>query len=99
MPIRGETMRSPNRKSEAQSLQACPARLAGGRAEQSGNRPSHTEVHHAMLLLIVTAIVAALSVQASSQSLGSSGDSSATAGTTARGELNPAYVRPAERTK
>jgi hypothetical protein len=57
------------------------------------------EVHYAMLLLLITAIFAAMSVEARSQSFSSWGDSSTTAGITARGELNLTYVRPPQRTK
>jgi hypothetical protein len=87
------------RKSELQALQATPARLAGARAVESGKRLLRLGVHHAMPLLMVTAIVTALSVQASSQSLVFVANPSTTEGVTARGELNPAYVRPAQHTK
>ncbi len=83
----------------SQVLPACLARLAGRRADQSGKRPSRVDVHLAMLLLLVSAIVAALSAQASSQSLTFEGDSSTTGGITARGVLNPTYVRPIQSTK
>jgi len=55
------------------------------------------EVHHAMLLLLVTATVAVMSVEARSQSLSTLGDLAATAASTAPAKLDLTYVRPTER--
>ena len=52
-----------------------------------------------LLLFLAAVVVAAISVQARSQSPTSVQDSPATPGTTARGELNPTYVQPTDRTK
>ena len=66
-------------------------------------RPSKwiADIQRAILLLLVTAVLAASPVQARSQSLTSSGDSSTTSGVTpsATGALDLTYARPSERTK
>jgi hypothetical protein len=60
-----------------------------------------TKIHRAILLVLVTAALAATPVLARSQSLLSSGDPSAISGITpsATGRLDLTYVRPTERTK
>ena len=92
-------MRSSKWISESHFSLACRAGLAGRRVGQSGKKPAGTRVHWAMLLVLVTAALAAMPVLARSQSLLSSGDPSATSGITAPGKLDLTYVRPTERTK
>lgn len=92
-------MRSSKRGSESQCLLAWRTGLAAGRADQSRNKPAGMKGHRAMLLVVVTAVMAALSVQARSQSLSSSGDYSTTTGIKAPADLDLTYVRPTERTK
>jgi hypothetical protein len=100
MPIRVETMRSSKRIPESHFLLGFLAGLAGGRADdQSGKGSPSLKVHPAMLLMLVIAVMAAAPVQARSQSLDSSGGSSATAGITAPGKLDLTYLQPTERMK
>jgi hypothetical protein len=99
MPIRGDAMKSSERESESQSLLACQTGLAGWRANQSRNKPAGMKGHGAMLLVVVTAVMAAQSVQARSQSLSSSGDYPTTAGIKPPEDLDLTYVRPTEGTK
>jgi hypothetical protein len=101
MPIKGGTMRSSKWIAESHFLLVCRAGLAGRRAGHSGKTPLGTKIHQAMLLVLVTAALAAMPLQSRSQSLHSSGDLSATSGVTpsATGTLDLTYVRPTERTK
>lgn len=92
-------MRSRTRKAKSKFLRASPAQPAGNRADRSGRRPLGMEVHHAMLLLLIAATVAVVSVEARSQSLSTLGDPSATTAVTAPAKLDLAYARPTERTK
>lgn len=92
-------MKSSERESESQSLLACQTGLAGWRANQSRNKPAGMKGHGAMLLVVVTAVMAAQSVQARSQSLSSSGDYPTTAGIKPPEDLDLTYVRPTEGTK
>jgi hypothetical protein len=99
MPIEGETMRSSKWIAESHFLLACRAGLAERRVGQSGKKPAGTKVHRAMLLVLITAALAAMPVLARSQFLLSSGEPSAISGITAPGRLNLTYVRLTERTK
>lgn len=93
-------MRPPEWIPESQFLLAYQAGLAERRADQSDKRSPGRKAHRTPLLVLVTAIMmAALSVQARSQSLDSSGDSSALTGITAPEKLHPAYLRPTQKTK
>ena len=92
-------MRSFKWISESRFLLACRAGLAGRRFGHSGKKPAGMKVHRAMLLVLVTAALAAMPVLARSQSLLSSGDPSATSGITAPRKLDLTYVRPTERAK
>ena len=92
-------MKSSKCISESQFMLVYQTDLAGRRADQSEKRPPGRKAHRALLLALATAALAALSLQARSQSLDSPGDSSATAGITAPGELDLTYVRPTQRTK
>ena len=92
-------MRSSRWIAESHFLLACRAGLARRRVGQSGKEPAGTKIHRAMLLVLVTAALAAMPVPARSQSLLSSGDPSATSGITAPVKLDLTYVRPTERTK
>ena len=93
-------MRSSRWIAESHFLLACRAGLAGRRVGQSGKNPAGTKIHRAMLLVLVTAALAAMPVLARSQSLLSSGDPSATSGITSlTKKLDLTYVRPTERTK
>jgi len=86
--------------SESHFSMAGRAGKAGWPIGQSGNKLDGRKVHRAMLLLFVTAALAAMPVLArSQQSLLSSGDPSATSGITTPGILDLTYVRPTERTK
>ena len=80
-------------------LVGLPGRSDGKARWPIGQEPAGTKIHRAMLLVLVTAALAAVPVQARSQSLLSSEDPSATAGITAPGKLDLTYVRPTERTK
>ena len=64
-----------------------------------GQKPAGTKMHRAMLLVLVTAALAAMPVLARSQSLLSSADPSATTGITNPARFDLTYVRPTERTK
>jgi hypothetical protein len=99
MPIEGETMRSSKWFAESHFLLACRAGLAERRVGQSGKKPDGTKVHRAMLMVLVTAAVAAMPVLARAQFLLSPGDSSAISGITASETRDLTYVRPTERTK
>ena len=92
-------MRSSKRVSESQFLLACRAGLAGRRAGQSGKKTYGAQVQRAMLLVLVTAALAAMPAPARSQSLLSSGDPSLISGITASGTVDLTYFRPTERTK
>jgi hypothetical protein len=81
---------------------ACQAGPPGNRADRSGKDFAGTIVQRAMLLVLVTATLAAIPVPAGSQalaSLASSEDPPAAAGVTSPETLELTYVRPTERTK
>ena len=84
---------------ESHFLSACRAGLAGRCVGQSGKNPPGTKIHRAMLLVLVTAALAAMPVLARSQFLLSSGDPPSTSSVTAPVKLDLAYIRPTERTK
>jgi len=92
-------MRSCKRISESHFLLACRAGPAVWRADQSLKKPSRTKSRHSIQLVLVTAVIVALSISAKSQLLLSSGDSSAIPGITTQGKIDLTYVRPTERTK
>jgi hypothetical protein len=85
--------------SELLFLLACQAYPARKRNDGSRKKPSGRNSHQAILLVLVTAILAVLSAQVRAQSLSSSEAPSATAEVTARGEFDLTYVRPTQRTK
>jgi hypothetical protein len=99
MPIKGETLRSSKWIAESHFLMACRAGLAGRRVSQSRKKPAAMKIHRAMLLVLITAAVAAMPVLARSQFLISSGEPTAISGITAPGILDLNYVRPTQRTK
>jgi hypothetical protein len=99
MPIEGETKRSSKWISESRFLLAWRAGLAGTRLGHPLKKPARMKAHRALLLILVTAVLAAMPVLAGSQSLLSPGDPSATSGITAPRKLDLTYVRPTERTK
>jgi hypothetical protein len=72
-------------------------------AERQGDRcarePSNAKTRRVMLLVLMTAAIAAVPLQTRSQSLSLNGDSSATAAITGPAGTNLTYVRPTERTK
>ena len=94
-------MKSSRWIAESHFLLSCRAGVARRCVGHSGKNPPGTEIHRAMLLVLVTAALAATPVLARSQSLLSSGDPSATSRITpsAKGTLDLTYVRPTERTK
>ena len=93
-------MRSSKWESKYQIESACQAGLRGRRAGQAGKTPHGRKIHRGMLLALVVAIMAALSVQSRSQASFSFGDPSATTGVTpsGTGTLDLTYVRPSQRT-
>ena len=92
-------MRSSKWISESHFLLACRAGLAGKRVGQSGKKPRRHEDSSGDTPSVGHCGLAAMPVQARSQSLLSSADPSATSGITAPAKLDPTYVRPTERTK
>jgi len=92
-------MRSYKWISEPHFLLACRAGLAGKRGGHSNKTLRSTKIHRAMLLVLVTAALAATPVLARSQSLLSSADPSATTGITNHERFDLTYVRPTERIK
>ena len=84
---------------ESHFLLARRAGLAEQRVGQSGKEPVGAKILRAMLVVLVTAALAAMPVQARSQSLISPEVPSAISGITAPQELDLTYVRPTERTK
>jgi hypothetical protein len=99
MPFEGETMRSSKWIAESHFLLACRAGLAGMRVGHSSKTLRGTETHRAILLVLVTAALAATPVLARSQSLLLSGDPTATTGITNPERFDLTYIRPTERTK
>jgi hypothetical protein len=99
LPTKGETMRSSEWISESHFLLAFRAGPTERRVGQSGREPGGTKVQRAMLLVLVTAALAAMPLPARSQSLLFPGDSSEVSGITAPVKLDLTYVRPTERTK
>jgi len=99
MPVEGETMRSSKWVSESHFLLACRAGPTERRVGQLGREPAGTKVHRAMLLVLVTAALAAMPLPARSQSLLSPEDSSAVSTIAAPAKLELTYVRPTEGTK
>jgi hypothetical protein len=92
-------MRSSERIAESHFLLDCWAGLAGMRRGRSGKNLPGAEIHRAILLVFVTATLTATPVLARSQSVLSSGDLSATSGTTISARFDLTYIRPTERTK
>jgi hypothetical protein len=94
-------MRSSKRIAKSHFLLACRAGLTGMRVSQWGKKPANANICRAMLLVLVTAVLAAMPAPARSQSLLSSGDPAVSSGVTpsATGKLDLTYVRPTERTK
>jgi hypothetical protein len=92
-------MRASKWISESHFLLACQEGLAGRRSDQSGKSPASKKVRGAMLLVLVTAVLGAMPLLVSSQTLVSSEDPSVTTGIANRGRLDLTYVRPTERTK
>jgi hypothetical protein len=90
-------MRSSKRVKVSQFPLAYPAGPEERRYDLWKKMHSGMKVRRAMLLALVTAFLAAASVSARSQSLSSSGDSSAAAGITAQGKLDLTYVRPTQK--
>jgi len=94
-------MRSSKWIAESHFLSACRAGLSGRRVGYLGKTLPAAEIHRAIVLVLVTAALAATPVLARSQSLLSSGDPSTISGITpsATGNIDLTYVRPTERTK
>jgi len=92
-------MKSSKWIAESHFLLACRTGLAGRRAGHSSKNPRGMEIHWAILLVLVTAALAATPVLARSQSLLSSGDSSGTTEITNAPKFDLTYIRPTERTK
>ena len=92
-------MRSSDWISESRFLLACRTGLAGRRSDQSGQNPSPTTVHGAMLLILVLASLAAMPALARSQALLSFEDPTATTEVTTPEKSDLTYIRPTERTK
>jgi len=92
-------MTSVRRVTELRYLYACSADLANWRGEQPIARPIEARMRPAVLLLLVAAIVAVMSVQARAQSLPSLGDSAVTADITSPTNPDLAYAGPTPRTK
>ena len=92
-------MRSSKWISEPHFLFACQEGLAGRRSDQSDKSPASTKVRGAMLLVLVTAVLGAMPLLVSSQTLVSSEDPSVTTGITSPEKPTLTYVRPTERTK
>ena len=92
-------MRSSDWISESRFLLACRTGLAGRRSDQSGQNPSRTTVHGAMLLILVFASLAAMPALARSQALLSFEDPTATTEVTTPEKSDLTYIRPTERTK
>jgi len=80
-------------------LVGLPGRSGGTARWPIGQKPAGTKVHRAMLMVLVTAALAAMPVLARSQFLHSPGDSSAISGITASGTRDLTYVPLTERTK
>lgn len=94
-----ESMRSSKWISESHFSLACRAGLSGKRVGQSGKNPAGAKIHRAILLVLVSAAVAAVPLLAPSQALVPSEGPSATVGITPQAKLDVGYDRPTERTK
>jgi hypothetical protein len=92
-------MSSPGCISESHFSLACPAGPARRCSDQPGQNPLGQTVHQAMLLVFVTAALAAVTVATRSQALASSEVPSATDGITPSGTLDLTYFQPTEGTK
>lgn len=92
-------MRSSRWISEPDFSLASPTGPPKKRAGQSGDKPAGTIMHRAMLLVLVTAALAAIPVLANSQAVLPSGDPSATSAITTPVKPDLTYFRPTERTK
>jgi hypothetical protein len=97
MPISVETVRPFMWISESQFALVCKADMAGRRGGQSGKTALGMKVHRAILLVLVAAALAAPSAQSRSQSLPSSGSSSANEGITFPAKPELIYIRPTPR--
>ena len=85
--------------SEPHILLACRTGLERRRVGHSGKSPRGTKIHQAILLVLVTAALAATPAPAKPQSLLSSADPTTTAGITNPPRFDLTYIRPTERTK
>jgi len=92
-------MTSSRKISESQSLRVGDADTAGKQGGQAVEESLNMTIRWTMLVIWIATVMAALSLQARSQSLVSSGDASATVGITAPGNLDLTYIRPTQRTK
>jgi len=99
MPIDDERMRSSGWTAESHLPLARAAGPAKKFSDQPVQDPLGRTVHRAMLLVLVTAALAAMPVLARSQSLLPSEDPSATSAITTAGKPDLTYVRPTEGTK
>jgi hypothetical protein len=84
---------------EQQFGHVCRGALPDGRSMQSKRLLLGKRIHDSIFLLLATVTLASLPVQARSQALSSSEDSSDSIGSTTAGQLDVTYVRPTERTK
>jgi hypothetical protein len=85
--------------SESQSLRVGDADMAGKQDGLAVEESLNMTIRWTMLVLWIATVMAALSLQARSQSLVSSVDSSPTVGITAPGKLDLTYIRPTQRTE
>lgn len=92
-------MRSSAWIAESRLLLACGAGLARRRVVHSGKGLQSGEFHHAIVLVLITAALAATPVPARSQALLPSGDPSGTTRIANPERFNLTYIRPTERTK
>jgi len=92
-------MRSSKRIPESHFSSACRTGLAGRCVDQASKKPAGAKMHRAMLLVLVTAVLASAPLQSRSQSLFSFGDPSTSSGITSSGRMDLTYIRPTERTK
>jgi hypothetical protein len=99
MQIEGETMRSSEWIAGSRFFSAGRAGLAGMRVGYSDDNPPGTDIHRALLLVLVAAAMAATPVLARSQSQLTSGDPLETSGITNPARSDLTYARPTERTK
>ena len=99
MPTEKETLTPFMRRRNSQSLLAFYGELAGVLGFRSINEPIDKKVRRIFFLLIIAIVLAILSVTSESQSLPYEGDSSATQASTTSIPIDPAYVRPTQKTK